>query len=298
MPPAAQVPGKLRFAPFRGRDVVDAGLLTRRQLARPAWRRLLPDIYVHRDVVMDHTAWCKAAGLLLPEGGAISGGSAAFLYGADVLSLDAPVHVSVPRDTRITGHPRLRARRTRLDPGDVRKMGWVPVTTPVRTAFDLARHPDLTEAVVGLDALLHRRVVTREAIRAYLDAHRDWPGVRQARNALALARPLAESPMETRLRMLLVLRGFPCPTLQHEVYHRGVFVARLDLAYVGARLAIEYDGDHHRGRVTFRQDVVRLNALRAAGWTVLRFTADDVLRHPERVVAQVIAVLRQIAAAA
>ncbi len=98
--------------------------------------------------------------------------------------------------------------------------------------------------------------------------------------------------------MLLVLRGFPCPTLQHEVYHRGVFVARLDLAYVGARLAIEYDGDHHRDRVTFRKDVARLNALRAAGWTVLRSTADDVLRHPERVIAQVVAVLRQIAAAA
>jgi hypothetical protein len=31
----------------------------------------------------------------------------------------------------------------------------------------------------------------------------------------------------------------------------------------------------------------RLNRLRLLGWTVLRFTADDVLRHPERVVAQV-----------
>ena len=135
MPPAAQFPGKLRSAPFRGRDVVAEGLLTRRQLARPGWRRLLPDIYVHRDLVMDHTAWCKAAGLLLPEGGAISGASAAFLYGADVLSLDAPVHVSVPRDTRITGHPRLRTKRTRLDPGDVRKIGaccWCCAASPAR----------------------------------------------------------------------------------------------------------------------------------------------------------------------
>jgi very-short-patch-repair endonuclease len=53
---------------------------------------------------------------------------------------------------------------------------------------------------------------------------------------------------------------------------------------------------HHRDRVTFRRDLARLNALRAAGWTILRFTADDVLRHPERVTNQTRAVLRRPAA--
>jgi very-short-patch-repair endonuclease len=71
----------------------------------------------------------------------------------------------------------------------------------------------------------------------------------------------------------------------------GRFVARVDLAYPLAyprvRLAIEYDGDHHRDRATFQRDVARLNALRLCGRTVLRFTADDVLRHPHRVLAQV-----------
>jgi very-short-patch-repair endonuclease len=71
----------------------------------------------------------------------------------------------------------------------------------------------------------------------------------------------------------------------------GRFVARVDLAYPQHRLAIEYDGDHHRGRASFRRDAARLNALRMCGWTVLRFTADDVLRHPSRVVAQVRALL-------
>jgi very-short-patch-repair endonuclease len=56
-------------------------------------------------------------------------------------------------------------------------------------------------------------------------------------------------------------------------------------------VAIEYDGDHHRGRDRFRRDVARLNRLRLLGWTVLRFTADDVLRRPEHVVAQVRAIL-------
>ncbi|WP_234359016.1 endonuclease domain-containing protein [Plantactinospora sp. BC1] len=59
------------------------------------------------------------------------------------------------------------------------------------------------------------------------------------------------------------------------------------------RIAIEYEGDHHRERAHFRQDVARLNDLRAAGWVVLRFTADDVLRHPARVVAQVAQAIRE-----
>jgi very-short-patch-repair endonuclease len=67
----------------------------------------------------------------------------------------------------------------------------------------------------------------------------------------------------------------------------GHFLARLDLAYPARRLGLEYDGDHHRDRVTFQRDIRRLNRLRLLGWTVLRFTADDVLRNPDRVVAYV-----------
>ncbi|MEJ3743767.1 DUF559 domain-containing protein [Actinomycetes bacterium KLBMP 9797] len=67
----------------------------------------------------------------------------------------------------------------------------------------------------------------------------------------------------------------------------------MDLAYPDLRIAIEYEGDHHRERVHFQQDVHRLNALRALGWLVLRFTADDVLRNPERTVRQVVAAIRE-----
>jgi very-short-patch-repair endonuclease len=71
------------------------------------------------------------------------------------------------------------------------------------------------------------------------------------------------------------------------------FVARLDLAYPRFRIGIEYDGGHHRERAVFRRDVARLNRLRLCGWTVLRFTADDVLRHPQIVVEQVRDVLAE-----
>ncbi|MGN9765979.1 endonuclease domain-containing protein [Micromonospora sp. SD12] len=68
---------------------------------------------------------------------------------------------------------------------------------------------------------------------------------------------------------------------------------RVDLAWPTLRVAVEYDGDHHRERAHFRQDVARLDALRAAGWIVLRFTADDVLRHRARTAALVSQALRE-----
>ncbi|NJC69492.1 DUF559 domain-containing protein [Planosporangium thailandense] len=253
---------------------------------------MLPDVYLHRDAELDHLTWCNAAALLLPAGGAISGASAAYLYGADLLPRDPPVEASIPRDRSLAARPMLRVRRARLDPGDLRRIGRLPVTTPVRTAFDLARRRR-TEAVIGLDALLNRRITDKEKIIEYADARRGWPGAAGVPAVLALARP-AESPMETRLRLLIIDAGLPCPVVQYEVYDGGRFVARLDLAYPAVRLGIDYDGDHHRDRVTFRRDVARLNALRAAGWTVLRFTADDVLHHPERLVHQITAVARGI----
>jgi very-short-patch-repair endonuclease len=57
--------------------------------------------------------------------------------------------------------------------------------------------------------------------------------------------------------------------------------------------ALEYEGDHHRERGQFRRDIARVNALRQAGWLVLRFTADDVLRDPDRVVVLVAAAIRE-----
>ncbi|MEU6074383.1 DUF559 domain-containing protein [Micromonospora sp. NPDC047074] len=191
-------------------------------------------------------------------------------------------------------HPRVAVARSTLPDGDRTRFAGLPVTTPLRTAFDLGRQGPRTDALVAVDALLYRRVVKLPALRAYADARTGWPGMPLLREVLALTEPLTESPMETRLRLLLLDAGLPPPTAQHDVRNaRGMFVGRVDLAWPALRVAVEYDGDHHRERAHFRQGVARLNALRAAGWVVLRFTADDVLRHPGRTVALVTQALRE-----
>jgi Protein of unknown function (DUF559) len=293
VPPRPHVPDRLRAAPFRGSAAIHAGLLTRAQLAGPRWRRLLPDIYSHTDLPLDHFTWCEAAALVLPGGAAIAGRSAAYVFNVHILPLgDPPVEVAVPTTTSLRRHPRLLIRRTDLCAGEVRRIGNLPLTTPLRTAFDLARQPDLFEAVVGVDAMVASRLVTLPELVDFAAGRRGLRGGAHARRVLALASPGAESPMETRLRLILVLAGLPQPVVQHEVRGAtGGLIARLDLAYPAVQVAIEYDGDHHRERDRFRRDVARLNRLRLLGWTVLRFTADDVLRRPEHVVAQVRAIL-------
>jgi very-short-patch-repair endonuclease len=97
--------------------------------------------------------------------------------------------------------------------------------------------------------------------------------------------------METRLRLTLVLAGLPRPEAQVPLEDsRGRFLGRPDLYYPTERLGLEYDGGTHR--TSMAEDNRRQNRLLVAGYRLLRFTAADVLRTPDLVVAQVQAALR------
>ena len=203
--------------PFRGSIAVAAGLLSEKQLRSPTWRQLYRDVYVRSDVELTHDLWCRAAGLVLPATAVIGGASAAHVHGADVAGRGAPVEVVSSEHMRRRAH--MVVLRASLGDGDVANVCGLRVTSPVRTAFDLARGRPLDEAVVAIDALLVRRLVSLADIAAYADAgHRSWRGVHRLPDVLALAAGGAESPMETRLRLRLVQAGLPAPALQHRVY--------------------------------------------------------------------------------
>jgi len=276
------------LSPFRGCDAVAAGLLSRRQLQGPGWRRLFHDVYASASVEVDYDLRCRAAALLLPPGGALSHRTAAFVHYADVLPLGcSTVEITVPQRVRPRPQEHLRIVRADLPASDLVVRRGLPVTSAVRTAFDLARSGSLVDGVVAVDALLSNRSLRLPTLASYVAERAGQRGLVQARRVVELAAPGVESPMESRLRLVLVLGGLPVPTVQHEVFSGIHFVARVDLAYVEQRLALEYDGDVHRSRAVFRQDVARLNELRMCGWTVLRFTADDVLRRPSHLLEQV-----------
>jgi very-short-patch-repair endonuclease len=146
----------------------------------------------------------------------------------------------------------------------------------------------LIEAVVSLDALTRACGVNRDELLRYATAHPRWRGVRLVPEVVRLVDLGAESPMESRLRLILVLGGLPAPTSQYEIRDRiGNFVARVDLAYPSLRIAIEYDGEHHRER--WAQDIVRQNQIIGLGWTILRYTSRDVYRRQALVLTEVTA---------
>jgi uncharacterized protein DUF559 len=112
------------------------------------------------------------------------------------------------------------------------------------------------------------------------------------RRAVEYIEPLAESPMETRLRMLLVLGGLPRPLAQVEILEAdGALAGRLDLYYPAQRLGLEYDGAAHRESLV--EDNRRQNRLLRAGIRLLRFTADDMRSPRAGIVAEVAGELRR-----
>ncbi|MDP9797654.1 hypothetical protein J2S43_006166 [Catenuloplanes nepalensis] len=281
------VPRQLTIVPFRADQAVAQGLVTREQLRSAAWRRLFHGVYVEAAsfAANDHRMWCEAAALVLPSGGAISETSAAFLWGATGPRRNAPVIVTVPHARRLRSRPRLAVRHGSVPAEDLASFAGLPVTSPARTAFDLGRRPDRRFAIMMLDAILHRKVVRLDRLRAFVASRSSWPGAAVVAARLEEAEPLTESPMETLLRLLITDAGLPRPVSQHDATTAGGrWLARVDLAYPELGIAIEYDGDHHRDPQTFQNDIARIRNLEEAGWLVLRFTANDVLRQPARTV--------------
>src|SRR5262252_5190325 len=290
MPRRPAIPEELTSAPFTLTEARRAGL-SRWQLRGASWRRISGGLYVWAGLQVSWELTLAALRRRLLDGAAFSGRTAAWLHGFAPLSGGLP-EVTVPYGRGISGRAGLSVRHGTLTDVDVVERCGLPVTSPLRTAFDLARHLQLVEAVVAVDAALHKHLLDLAHLRSYVASHSGWKGIGQARRVVDLAEASAESPMETRLRMLLVLAGLPSPQVQVPLYDdRGNFVGRPDMYYPLQRVGLEYDGGTHRDNLV--DDNRRQNRLLNAGFRLLRFTAADVYNPPDAVVAQVRAVLKR-----
>lgn len=221
----------------------------------------------------------------LPAGAAFSGWTAAWLHGLDVAPCD-PIEVTIPAPFASRRRNGAYIRRAALGVSEIVKRRGLPTTSALRMVFDLAGRNPLTEGVVAADLALRARLVTTTQLRVYVAAHSKARGIARLRRVVDLSEPLSESPMETRLRILLVNAGLPRPEAQAPLRdEEGRFVGRPDLLYRRERLVIEFDGGNHRDRLV--DDNHRQNCLVVAGFRLLRFTATDVYRAPDEFVASV-----------
>lgn len=292
------VPDELTHGPFRRADAVALGV-SARQLRSYGFRRVCHDVYVSAAAPDDPALRLAAVRLVAPPHAVVSGVSAAWLLGCDVRRSTAePIEVTAPRGVTFSNRRGLlRPRQALVPDDDVVEVGGVRVTSPLRTAFDLARWPDLAEGVVAVDAMWRAGLVEPEALAAYAAEHRGWRGVRQVPRVVDLADRRSEGPMESRLRMVLVVRGgLPRPQVQLEIVVDGHVVARLDLAYEECLLDVEFDGSGHRtSEPVWARDRRRNHDLVGLGWSTLAFDADDVYRRPAYVCGQVARFLRRAA---
>jgi hypothetical protein len=289
--PTARLPESLLRGPFTSAEAAAAGI-TATALSSLPWRHMLHGVWVHQSAADSRELRLAAVRLVLPDRATACGLTAAWLWGVDVRREDdLDVHISCPKGGRIRSREGLRVCQEALDDSDITTIDGVRVTTAVRTSFDCARWLRGVERVVVVDALAHANLAAIEDIRAYISGKRRLRNLRRAELILDLADALSESAMETRIRVVLIEWGLPRPTSQFNVYDEyGQFIARLDLAFPAAKVAVEYDGAFHWEQR--REDDRRRSRLREQGWVVLVYSASDYYERRQSICTEVAGHLR------
>ena len=259
--------------------------MSRKVLRGIRFRRLRRGVYAEASLPDDLATRADAALLVLPDATTLSHQTSAALRGLPVPS-DGPVHVTIPPDVPcpeldgVCCHRRA-VSRLRLD--------GRPITEPAQNFIELAEHLALVDLVVAGDAMLRRSMLAPDELLQVARGRARRRGRALSIRAAGLVRPKVDSPMETRVRLLLVLAGLPEPEPGYVIRDEsGEWIAQVDLAYPARRIAIEYYGDvHRRSAGQWRSDVSKTELLRGLGWTVIILTADDVDGRPERTLERV-----------
>ncbi len=208
------------------------------------------------------------------------GPTAARLHGLQgVPRRDRTVHVGCPAP----GKSRSGIAVHRLCRRQTTWLRGLPVTTVAQTVADVLRTQDRMTAVSVADSALHQRLVPG-GIAALDELLRGQPRVETARRLLGEVDERAESPLETRNRLVCTDAGMPPETLQWPLADTTGARYRVDLGWPSKGVGVEADGSAvHDSPEALYRDRHRQNALLAAypGLILLRFTWRGSL-EPER----------------
>lgn len=266
-----------------GSAAVRRGDLTRHLLARD-YRPVYRDVYLRRDVEL--TAQLRARAAWLSTGSTLCGLSAAAAFGTKWLDASAPAEISRADRHAPAG---IVAHSWDLAADEVCLAASMTVTTSARTAFDIGRLLPQVTAIPILDALSNATGLKPCDVSALTDRHPGARGVAKLRRTLELIDGGAESPQESKLRLILVGGGLPAPETQIEFRELRI---RVDMGWREWKVAVEYDGvQHWTDRRQRSWDIERIALLEAAGWVVVRVSA-EMMSRPHLIVERVRAKLR------
>jgi len=276
--------------PFSRAEARAAGI-SAKLLKSARYRRLFYDLYVSVEVVVTPVVRAKAILKICPPGSQASHFTAAELWGAIVPSQPL-THLSCPQPGVRSERRGVRCHRLSRHAGVVRFRG-IRISTPEQTFIDLACVLSLVDLVVLGDSLVRAR---RTTVDRLVDAVNTWSGwgSRPAARAVGFVRKGVDSPMESRLRMLIVLAGLPEPQVNRIVRDgSGNWDKRFDLCYPDLLLIIEYDGRQHADNdEQWDHDIDRREDLDGEGWRMIVIRSKGIYVEPQRTLERIADAMR------
>lgn len=270
--------------PFTPSDAAAQGIsrkCLRLAVEQGVLRRPFTGVYVRADLEDTTELRARAASIVMSEHSVLCDRTAAWIHGIDVLKyaeLDVipPLETYVLRGNNPTDRHNCHGGTRDLAPGDWQVISGVRVTTPLRTALDLACKLPRREAMAALDAFAREHGVTAAELTELAVRYSRRRGIVQGRELAPLTDGRRESMRESWVFLEIYDHGLPLPEAQHWVSVDGVPTYRLDFAYPHARIAVEYDGEEfHSSPAQRAADAARRAWLRAHGWRVIVVTKAD-----------------------
>lgn len=217
--------------------------------------------------------------------------SAARLYEIPGFGKSTP-EMTVPRGVEFRRKEVRIHTSTDLDRSTRRTVNGIPVTDPARTLLDLARTVKEPALLRAVEYARRSSLTDWSALAKTLARHArpGRPGIRRLRRVIldnASREEVTDSDLEMLFLSIIREAGLPDPVLHYRVMDNGRFVAEVDFAYPGLRIAMELDGTVHLQTDVRERDLARQNDLVLCGWTVLRFTWARLKKSPHLVVEEI-----------
>jgi very-short-patch-repair endonuclease len=265
-------------------EALSEGSLTRRDLAR-RHTKLFRNVYSRQDAELTAVELAVAAWLWSGRRATVAGLSAAALLGSRWLPDGVPAELV---GTHRRSPPGIVIHTGSVGDDEVRMIRGIRCTTAERTAYDLGRRLPFTEGLIRVEALMN---ATGIPVGAIADIAQRYPGarnIRRLRHVLELADNGAESPQETRVRLILIRGGLPRPVTQIRVGSR-----RLDMGWPEWKVGVEYDGAQHwTDELQHAGHIDRLDYFAGLGWRIVRASAVHLRRDPQGIVCRAAEALR------
>ena len=198
------------------------------------------NVYVSKQATLTALTRARAAWLWCGGDATLTGLSAAAVLGTKWLDVSEPAELC-----RVNRHAPSGIIVHSYDLGarEIHTVNGIRITTPERTAFDIARSLPPNGSIPILDALANATNFKIPDVVALADAKPGSRGIRRLPSVLKLVDGGAESPQESRVRLLLISAGLPPPETQIEFTDElGIVRIRVDMGWRDWRVAVEYDG--------------------------------------------------------